>query len=400
MPVLVNLGRPEVGEFAKLALEFLDRALREVAYELVDYVVILNEPLTRREARRVLPAVVERFGRYPGTLATIRSFLENPETSVRAFLSHVTGEPWVALVCLPTNWDGFRRLVHEYMHAILHQRGVGEHIAMLAKEFLEDTELYEIVEGVAEWSLWYGGEALTLFSDFITKLLVSINEVTAEYATLNYFTLLNTSPTFPPHRFTYVIDAYPTPPGTRPLISELALDLMELAESIKLLDLLVYPYIRRVGNRDIEERYRRGRLLFIAGCVPRGRLPPGVTEEEISGRLDEFVTWAEFRRYLGYLHEEVLRGSLRRFPKDVFLEDPRRYARLFKGIPLEVLRRATRERGLHVMDETRVPGTYEQAVRDPDSVPVLPESPGSPGRPRTLRELVEARLPRVLTLGN
>ena len=89
-----------------------------------------------------------------------------------------------------------------------------------------------------------------------------------------------------------------------------------------------------------------------------------------------------------------------RFPKDVFLEDPKKYARLFKGIPLEVLRRATRERGLHVMDEPRVPDAYEQAVRDPDSVPVLPESPGSPGRPRTLRELVEARLPRVLTLGN
>jgi hypothetical protein len=367
MPELVNLGRPEVGEFARLALEFLERVLREDAYRSVEYVVVLNEPVTRRETRRLLPAVSERFGRYPRVFAYIRDFLENPETSIRGFIVHSEEEPWLILTCLPTNWDGFRRLVHEYMHAVLHY-GDGERIGTLVKNFLEDAELYDIVEGVAEWALWYGGEVLTMFGDFIFKLTFLTEEVTAEYVSLNYFTLLNTSPTFPPHRFAYVIDVYGRPPGTRPLVSELGGYLMDLAESVKILDLLVYPYIRRVGDRDTEERYMRGRLLLTSGCVPRGRPPPGVTEEEIAGRLDEFVTWAEFRGYLDYLHGEVLRGSLRRFPKDVLLEDPRRYARLFKGIPLGVLGRATRERGLRVMDEPRVPGVYEQAVRDPDSV--------------------------------
>jgi hypothetical protein len=395
MPELVNLGRPEVGEFARLALEFLRRVLKEDVYRSVDYVVVLNEPVTRRETRRLLPAVTERFSRYPTVFAYVRSFLENPETAVRGFLVRQEGEPWLILICLPTNWDGFRRLVHEYMHAALHYGGK-EHVAMLAKNILEDTELYDIVEGVAEWTLWHGGEALAVFADIMTKLLLSISEVTAEYAALNYFTLLNTSPVSPPHRLAYVIDVYGTPPGTRPLISELGGYIMDLVESVKMFDLLVYLYIRSVGNRDIEEKYKRGRLLLISGCEPKGGLPPGITEEELAERLDEFVTWAEFRRYLDYLHREVLGDSLRRFPKDVFLEDPKRYARLFKGVPLGVLERATRERGLHVMDERRVPDVYRQAVRDPDSVLVLPEGSGNPGRSRTLRKLVEARLPRVL----
>jgi hypothetical protein len=138
-----------------------------------------------------------------------------------------------------------------------------------------------------------------------------------------------------------------------------------------------FPRLPAAKAQRVVELYPKAIDRARYGYEEKVRVSPWeIPPDEYLRRLDEFVEWVEFRRYLQHLHR-VVSENLRRFPKDVLLEDPRRYSVLLKGLPVEIVEDLA-GRGVPVMDETRVPDVYRGLAR---GVTAVGNPVGTPGTP-------------------
>jgi hypothetical protein len=358
VPELVDLStRPRVREFAELALEFLGKVFKEEVFSSVEYVVVFDYPIDPDTVGGIVRELEKRFSAYPVLLDLLRLFVQHLGV-VGPEALYVSEErmPRMVVACLPTDWMGFRRLAHEFAH---HVFGLGNYAPALAIRYLADTGLLDIYERVYTWARRRKvEEVLKAIREFTTEFLRIVEEFATEYSALNYFVFLNTKPTLTPHRLLH-LDFRTTFLHFFPALDHW---IGKIGESLHHLETAVKLYIGRLPRARAEtfaEQYLKATERATLGIDLR----KPITTEEFTRFLEhpeEFGEWLDFRGFLSVIRL-AYEDSLRRFPKDVFLEDPGRYSALLRGLPVRVIEVLVAG-GMTVMDEARIPDVYRRAI--------------------------------------
>jgi hypothetical protein len=278
---IVSAKKPELRRFAQLMIEFVERVFKDDVLADLDYVVLFSTHMDDRwEAYRMakrtelaetpLIGLLKELAKFPITAKGIYY----GERGCRTVICMISGEA-----------DDTYALAHEMAHHALF-----DHKHRLVRSFRRD--LPEVDELVSK--------AVYLRSEYIDGMVRAADELAVNYVVFNHFYCMNTRPA--------------TSLGQ--LLSEVGVARYHVDDVIHMLE----DWASDV--RGLAEKYRAMPLVAIEY---RNYL------KLIEGAIRRVKSLTDLPNLIKTSHS-VFAGSVKRWPKDVYLSDPERYGALFTKV--------------------------------------------------------------------
>jgi hypothetical protein len=287
----ITISDPELRRFAETALDFIKSVYRDEVLARLEYVFVTSA-YSKSDADEMLRVAGKVLPSRSLAYSTVAGLAEDYEGGGGRYY-YLT--PRLLAVSLLRGVDGFATLAHEFAHHALQ-----DHLDDLIKILREDVpELDQIVAVALETN---DEEVVRMAERVGDAAAYFATEYSAEYAAANYFVLLNTE-----------------------------------------------PVLRSQEVEDVEV-FREFGDISLGTVVTLKNFEVFVTErklpEALSGRLAELaratikkmVHRPDLPKYKSALHS-ILRSKVSRWPKEVYLSDPRRFDSLFEGLEKDLLRR-------------------------------------------------------------
>jgi len=287
---VITISDPALRGFAETALDFIksvyrDRVLGELAYVFVS-------SKSERDLDELKRAVGAKLPEDGDRLVQVAS-----PPMVSGIYSHEAGAVLIKLGSGGVH--DFWTVAHEFAHHAIYDgrprllgaliNDVPELDAIVRALFpvIEETRVVRAVEGLGEASFTFAQELAT------------------EYATANYFVLLNASP------------------------------------AVSGRDIMWLRLLPGFATLDIPSRYLDRALDRLETALHGKGLPTGLVRrclgliKAVRGKVRDYKTeLAEFRATL----HSIMRGKVKRWPKEVYLSNPEKYEILFEGLDREWMR--------------------------------------------------------------